>query len=129
SLPVLALLLLFPHQGERQRGADYTDPFPAHTMAASKIDRQIWPAIVAHRGASATHPENTLSAFLAAAAAGADMVELDVRLTADGVPVVLHDLDVSRTTDGSGSAHLMSLRELKRLDASGGRGPRAEIPT
>ncbi|HEX9411333.1 MAG TPA: glycerophosphodiester phosphodiesterase [Actinomycetota bacterium] len=98
-------------------------------MAPSKIDRQFWPAIVAHRGASATHPENTLASFLAAAGAGADMVELDVRLTADGVPVVLHDPDVSRTTEGSGSVHLMSLKELKRLDASGGRGPRAEIPT
>src|SRR5437588_2124515 len=98
-------------------------------MAASKIDRQNWPAIVAHRGASATHPENTLGSFLAAADAGADMVELDVRLTADRVPVVLHDLDVSRTTGGSGLVHLMSLHELKQLDATGGRGPREEIPT
>ena len=97
-------------------------------MAASKIDRQNWPAIVAHRGASATHPENTLGSFLAAADAGADMVELDVRLTADRVPVVLHDLDVSRTTGGSGLVHLMSLHELKQLDATGGRGPREEVP-
>jgi len=49
------------------------------------------PLVIAHRGASATHPENTIAAFKAAARAGADAVELDVRLTADGVPVVLHD--------------------------------------
>jgi glycerophosphoryl diester phosphodiesterase len=98
-------------------------------MAPSKIERQIWPAVVAHRGASLTHPENTIESFLAAARAGADMVELDVRMTADNVAVVLHDLDVSRTTEGSGFVHLMSLKEVKALDASRGRGPRAEIPT
>lgn len=98
-------------------------------MGPSKFERQIWPAIVAHRGASATHPENTLDSFLAAVSAGADLVELDVRLTADHVPVVMHDLDVARTTDGSGSVHLMSLKEVKRLDASGGRGPRTQIPS
>jgi len=98
-------------------------------MPPSKIDRQKWPAIVAHRGASATHPENTLPSFIAAVDAGADMIELDVRLTADNVPVVMHDLDVSRTTGGSGFVHELSLQEIKRLDASKGRGPRAEVPT
>lgn len=98
-------------------------------MASLNLERQKWPAIVAHRGASARFPENTLESFLAAIQAGADLVELDVRLTADDVPVVLHDLDLSRTTDGSGPVHLVSLEELKRLDASGGGGPRMEIPT
>jgi glycerophosphoryl diester phosphodiesterase len=85
--------------------------------------------VVAHRGASAAEPENTLAAFESALSVGADAVELDVRLTSDGVPVVLHDPDVSLTTDGSGLIHEMSLAEMKRLDASGGRGPRQEIPT
>jgi glycerophosphoryl diester phosphodiesterase len=85
--------------------------------------------VVAHRGASATEPENTLVAFEAAIAAGADVVELDVRLSADGVPVVMHDTTVSTTTDGSGFVHDLPLAELKRLDASGGRGQRQEIPT
>lgn len=84
--------------------------------------------VVAHRGASSEQPENTLAAFDAALEAGADVVELDVRLTADGVPVVLHDPDVSATTDGSGFVHELTLSELKRLDASGGRGPREEVP-
>ena len=85
--------------------------------------------VVAHRGASATEPENTLLAFEAALDAGADAVELDVRLTADGVAVVLHDPDVSGATDGSGLVHELALADVKRLDASRGRGPRQEVPT
>jgi glycerophosphoryl diester phosphodiesterase len=84
--------------------------------------------VVAHRGASSTAPENTLLAFEEAARAGADVVELDVRLTRDDVPVVLHDPDVSATTDGGGQVHTLSVAEVKRLDAGGG-GRRAEIPT
>lgn len=84
---------------------------------------------MAHRGASAEAPENTLAAFEAAVSAGADLIEMDIRLTADGIPVVLHDPDVGATTDGSGLVHTLSLRDVKRLDASGGRGPRQEIPT
>lgn len=87
------------------------------------------PAVVAHRGASSELPENTLAAFEEAVRVGADMVELDVRLTADGVPVVLHDSDLGRTTDRSGAVHALPLHEVKRADASRGRGPRQEIPT
>jgi glycerophosphoryl diester phosphodiesterase len=87
------------------------------------------PLVVAHRGASADHPENTLVAFEAAAQAGADIIEFDLRLTADGIPVVLHDEDLSVTTDGRGLVRQTALAELKRLDASAGRGPRQEIPT
>ena len=85
--------------------------------------------VVAHRGASAAEPENTLLAFEAALAAGADAVELDVRLTSDGVPVVMHDADVAAATNGSGFVHDMTLAEVKRLDASGRAGIGAEVPT
>ena len=85
--------------------------------------------VVAHRGASAEEPENTLPAFDTAAREGTDAVELDVRLTADGVPVILHDAHVGATTDGRGLVHTLTLTEVKRLDASGGRGPRLEVPT
>lgn len=85
--------------------------------------------MVAHRGASARVPENTVAAFEAAVGDGADVVELDVRLTADGIPVVLHDPDVSATTDGKGFVHELTLRDVKELDASGGRGDRQAIPT
>ena len=88
-----------------------------------------FPLVVAHRGASTDYPENTLESFQGAVDAGADAVELDIRLTADGIPVVMHDADVSRCTDGSGFVHEMTLAELKALDASSGRGPRTEVPT
>ncbi|MGA6974452.1 MAG: glycerophosphodiester phosphodiesterase family protein [Candidatus Binatus sp.] len=72
---------------------------------------------IAHRGASGTFPENTLSAFRAAINAGADMCELDVQLSRDGAVVVIHDETVERTTDGSGEVAELTLAELKRLDA------------
>jgi glycerophosphoryl diester phosphodiesterase len=80
--------------------------------------------VVAHRGASLSQPENTLPAFEAAIAAGADAVELDVRLSADGVPVVIHDATVERTTDGHGRVADLDLEAIRRLrvrgDGSGG---------
>jgi glycerophosphoryl diester phosphodiesterase len=72
---------------------------------------------IAHRGASGTFPENTLSAFRAAIDAGADMCELDVQLSRDGAVVVIHDETVDRTTDGKGEIAELTLAELKRLDA------------
>jgi glycerophosphoryl diester phosphodiesterase len=72
--------------------------------------------VVAHRGASAEQPENTIAAFEAAARAGADAIEVDVRVTADGVPVVLHDPDVSITTDGAGHVHELTLEQIKELN-------------
>jgi len=72
---------------------------------------------IAHRGASGTFPENTLSAFRAAIDAGAVMCELDVQLSRDGAVVVIHDETVDRTTDGKGEVAQLSLEELKRLDA------------
>jgi glycerophosphoryl diester phosphodiesterase len=98
-------------------------------MGRVQIERQERPVVVAHRGASARFPENTLPSFQGAVDAGADAVELDVRMTADGVPVVMHDLDVSTTTDGTGFVHQLTLAEVKSLDASRGRGPRVEVPT
>jgi glycerophosphoryl diester phosphodiesterase len=72
---------------------------------------------IAHRGASAVAPENTLAAFERAKALGADGIELDVQLCSDGVPVVIHDTTVERTTDGSGRVADMTLTQLKELDA------------
>jgi glycerophosphoryl diester phosphodiesterase len=88
---------------------------------------------IAHRGASGTFPENTLSAFRAAADAGARMCELDVQLTRDRQVVVIHDDTVDRTTEGAGEVAAMTLAELKRLDAGakfkGGAARRESIPT
>ena len=70
-----------------------------------------------HRGASAEAPENTLAAFRAALAAGADGVELDIHLSADGVPVVMHDATLERTTDGCGAVGDWPAADLAGLDA------------
>lgn len=75
------------------------------------------------------NPENTLEAFSAAFRAGAEAVELDVRLTSDGVAVVFHDADLGRTTGAEGQVHAMTLVELRKLDASAGSGRRTTIPT
>ncbi|EUJ36413.1 glycerophosphoryl diester phosphodiesterase [Listeria weihenstephanensis FSL R9-0317] len=76
--------------------------------------------IFAHRGSSGAHPENTLPAFLAAVESGADGIELDVQLTKDGIPIVIHDDKVNRTTNGSGVVRELTLREIKKLDAHQG---------
>ncbi len=73
--------------------------------------------IVGHRGNAAHAPENTLVSFRQAVALGVDALEFDVRLSADGVPVVHHDATVDRTTDGTGAVAALSLAALQRLDA------------
>ncbi|HEY6582204.1 MAG TPA: glycerophosphodiester phosphodiesterase [Rubrobacter sp.] len=76
-----------------------------------------WPVNLAHRGASASAPENTLEAFRLAVESGAGGLELDVHLTRDGHVVVIHDPTLNRTTDGSGAVANMTLDELRESDA------------
>ena len=73
--------------------------------------------VIGHRGASAEAPENTLPSFLRAIEQGADAIELDVHVTADDVPVVMHDPTVTRTTSGAGAIAAMSWRTVRELDA------------
>ena len=75
------------------------------------------PLVFAHRGGCALGPENTLAAFDLGMAAGADGLELDVHLSADGIPVVHHDATLERTTSGSGPLASRTGAELARLDA------------
>lgn len=75
------------------------------------------PLIVAHRGASALAPEHTIPAYEKAVETGADALELDVHLSADGQVVVIHDATLDRTTDATGPVHERTLQQLKRLDA------------
>jgi glycerophosphoryl diester phosphodiesterase len=88
--------------------------------------------ICGHRGYSLCYPENTLPAFEAAKSFGATTVEIDVVLTADDEPIVLHDLTVDRTTDGHGFAADLTLEQIRRLDAGSCFYPRfagVRIPT
>lgn len=76
------------------------------------------PLVLAHRGASAYAPENTIAAFNLAFEMGADGIELDVTLTKDGIPIVIHDDTVDRTTSGKGAVKELTLEQIKQLDAS-----------
>jgi len=78
-----------------------------------------YPLWIAHRGAGRLAPENTLAAFRAGAGFGYRAFECDVKLSADGVPFLLHDAALDRTTDATGSAGDRSWSELSRLDAGG----------
>lgn len=75
------------------------------------------PLNIGHRGASGEAPENTLAAFELALRQGADGIEFDVHLSADGIPVVIHDSRLNRTTSGRGRVRSHSLAELRHLDA------------
>lgn len=75
------------------------------------------PLVIGHRGAAGEAPENTLASFRLALEQGADAVELDVHMSADGEIIVCHDATVNRTTDGQGAISTMSTAELRQLDA------------
>jgi glycerophosphoryl diester phosphodiesterase len=77
------------------------------------------PLVIAHRGASGLAPENTLAAFELAIALGADGVEMDVQLAADGRVVVIHDTRVNRTTDAAGRVANFTVEQFAELDAGG----------
>ncbi len=87
---------------------------------------------LAHRGARMQAPENTLPAFRLAAELGADGIELDAQLSKDGVPVIIHDFSLDKTTSGHGAVRDFSLAELKTLDAGSHFSPEfagTPIPT
>jgi glycerophosphoryl diester phosphodiesterase len=88
--------------------------------------------VIAHRGDRSSSPENTLAAFGSAIAKGADAIELDVRFSRTGFPVVMHDAGLSRTTDCVGLVSSKNVRQLHRCDAGswfGGAFAGEQIPT
>lgn len=85
--------------------------------AVGRVRRSGRPAVVGHRGAMGTSPENTLGSFARAAKLGADWIELDVQLSRDGVPVVIHDDTLARTTSGRGPVRSRTRAQLAQLDA------------
>ncbi len=94
-------------------------------MSVHAFPPEAFPEIVAHRGSPVTRPENTLASFEEAIRLGARIIEFDVRLTADRVPVVIHDATVDRTTDGSGAVSALTVDDVARLDA----GDDERVPT
>jgi len=87
-------------------------PTPPPTVQTSSV------LVVAHRGGAALAPENTLAAFENALKIGVDQVECDVHLSRDGELIVMHDPDVSRTTNGAGQIGELTLAEIKTLNAA-----------
>jgi len=87
------------------------------TIAAVTADNWPYPRHIAHRGAGKLAPENTLAAFRHGASFGYRMFEFDVKLTADGKPVLMHDATLDRTTSGSGRVDSLTLGEVAQLDA------------
>jgi glycerophosphoryl diester phosphodiesterase len=85
--------------------------------AEAAADTSCVPPPVAHRGDSTRAPENTIPAFAKALALGVSRLELDVRFTADGVPVLMHDRTLTRTTDGVGPISALTYAQLQTLDA------------
>jgi glycerophosphoryl diester phosphodiesterase len=90
----------------------------------SVVKLAFMPPIIAHRGASALAPENTLAAFLKAKESGLDWVEFDVMLTSTGEAIVIHDDTLDRTTNGQGRVVDSSYDYLKTLDAGSWFNPR-----
>ena len=77
------------------------------------------PLVISHAACAGHAPENTLAGIRKALGFGVDAIEIDVQASADGVPVLMHDLTVDRTTNGSGEVAKLSLDELRALDAGG----------
>jgi glycerophosphoryl diester phosphodiesterase len=89
---------------------------------SAAMDAWPYPLWIAHRGAGKLAPENTLAAFRLGAAFGFRAYECDVKLSADGVPFLLHDAELERTTNGKGRAADLPWSELSRLDAGAWHG-------
>jgi len=90
------------------------------------------PSVIGHRGAMAYAPENTIESIVTAASLGVEWVELDVKLTRDGVPIIFHDDELDRTTNGTGLVAMTNYEDLRDLDAGSWFGDsfyRARIPT
>src|SRR5215470_11581881 len=94
----------------------------AFVAAASAHSQTAGVVAISHRGEHLHHPENTMPAYRAAVEAGADFIETDVRTTADGKLVIMHDSNVDRCTNGRGEVAAMTFDEIRKLDAGAKSG-------
>ncbi|HUD30947.1 MAG TPA: glycerophosphodiester phosphodiesterase family protein [Novosphingobium sp.] len=103
-------------------------PFCGETPRIAQLQRE-WAEpqgpvmIAAHRGGHLKAPENSLAAVDEAVAAGTDFIEVDVQVSADGVPFIMHDRTVARTTNGTGKLEEMTYAQVRRLRLKGGNTP------
>lgn len=125
---------LYERHGFRPTGRRFSLAPPRDHIHEHERAQLLWPYpdVIAHRGAGRLAPENTLEAIARGAALGQRMCELDVKLSAEGVPVLMHDDTLARTTDGRGAVAATRLAALRALDAGqwhseGFRG--ARVPT
>ncbi|MDX2294080.1 MULTISPECIES: glycerophosphodiester phosphodiesterase family protein [Streptomyces] len=123
-----ALLVAAPAPAAAPPGAPAHEPAaaPAAVPAAATL------TVFAHRGASSAAPENTLAAGEVARRAGVEWIENDVRPSRDGVPYVIHDATVDRTTDGTGQVRALTSARIDALDAGSWFAPSfagARVPT
>ncbi|MEE4270619.1 MAG: glycerophosphodiester phosphodiesterase family protein [Thermoanaerobaculales bacterium] len=124
---IIIPLLLLPHLSSTGSAADCR---PATIQEFMEVDGST--RVIAHRGFSGAAPENTLVAIQKAIEVGADMVEVDVTVTADGHVILLHDETLDRTTNGKGKPYRKPLAEIRRLDAGSWFAPEfagERIPT
>lgn len=110
---ILVVLIVFD-----PKAATAANPLQLH--GALKRSSEV--GVIAHRGAAALAPENTLASMRLAIEQGADFIETDLQLTADGVPVLMHDPEIDRTTNGAGAVASHTLEQLRALDAGGWYG-------
>lgn len=105
---------------------------PCGSMTVEGDAKMDYPRVCAHRGFNTIAPENSLAAFGAAIALGAQEIELDVRFTADGIPVISHDSELERVSNGTGHIEEYTFAELRKLDFGIKHGPHfagLQIPT
>ena len=116
-------------QGDNRLASDTLSTlFSTHPIKNTAGGLCAGPILIGHRGASLEYPENTIPAFARARALGADMLELDVRLSKDDQVVVIHDPTVDRTTDGKGLVNSFTLAQLKALKTKGPTQSRSYAP-
>ncbi len=118
---LLALALVATCAGRAPAPEVVVEAPPTPAEIASR--HSVRPLVIAHRGASARAPENTLVAYREAMALGALIAETDVHLSADGEVIVIHDRTVDRTTGGTGAVAEMTLAQIRELEAGSWKGP------
>ena len=124
------IMLSFPQNLPAQSTEPYMNESNKDSESLNIFQKQFF--VIAHRGASAYYPENTMSAFRAAVDMNADMIELDVLISKDNIPVVFHDEKLNKKTNGSGYVMDHILSDLKKLDAGSWFDPKFKnerIPT